>query len=186
MLTQNVGVPQEIYVSGGILNSRRWTQMAADIFGTRMLCVKNLNASCAGAAVLAMHAAGVMDDVRAVSYTHLNVVEGRGKGRDVVGAYSLQELVDSLEPPRRVMMLIRAGSAVDEMLSKLTLLLEKGDIIIDGGNSNFRDTIRRTAPMEALGLRYVGCGVSGGEEGALRGPSPVSYTHLDVYKRQGW
>ena len=65
VLTQNVGVPQEIYVSGGILNSRRWTQMAADIFGTRMLCVKNLNASCAGAAVLAMHAAGVMDDVRA-------------------------------------------------------------------------------------------------------------------------
>ncbi len=100
-----------------------------------------------------------------------NFVEGRGKGRDVVGAYSLQELVDSLEPPRRVMMLIRAGSAVDEMLSKLTPLLEKGDIIIDGGNSNFRDTIRRTAQMEALGLRYVGCGVSGGEEGALRGPS---------------
>lgn len=66
-----------------------------------------------------------------------NFVEGGGKGRDVVGAYSLQELVDSLEPPRRVMMLIRAGSAVDEMLSKLTPLLEKGDIIIDGRQLEF-------------------------------------------------
>ena len=69
-----------------------------------------------------------------------NFVEGRGKGRDVVGAYSLQELVDSLEPPRRVMMLIRAGSAVDEMLSKLTPLLKKGDIIIDGGKMCIRDS----------------------------------------------
>ena len=110
-------------------------------------------------------------------------MEGRGKGRDAIGAYSLQELVDSLEKPRRVMMLIRAGSAVDEMLDKLIPLLEQGDIVIDGGNSNFRDTMRRSERLEALGLRYVGCGVSGGEEGALHGPSLMPGGSAEAWPR---
>ena len=113
-----------------------------------------------------------------------NFVEGRAQGMDVIGTYSLEELVASLTPPRRVMMLIRAGSAVDEMIDRLVPLLEKGDIVIDGGNSNFRDTMRRCAKLEELGLMYVGCGVSGGEEGALHGPSlmpggtPEAWPHI--------
>jgi 6-phosphogluconate dehydrogenase len=98
-------------------------------------------------------------------------VEGRGRRENILGAYSLQELVDSLEPPRRIMMMIRAGSPVDEVISQLLPLLEKGDILIDGGNSNFQDTIRRTKLVEKSGMLYVGSGVSGGEEGARHGPS---------------
>ena len=98
-------------------------------------------------------------------------VEGRAKGKNIVGTYSLEELVASLEKPRKVMMMIKAGGAVDEMIEKLIPLLEKGDIIIDGGNSHFPDTTRRTAYVESKGLLYIGTGVSGGEEGALHGPS---------------
>jgi 6-phosphogluconate dehydrogenase len=98
-------------------------------------------------------------------------VEGRGRRAEIVGAYSLEELVASLEPPRRIMMMIRAGRPVDEVIEKLLSLLEEGDIVIDGGNSNFRDTMRRAALLEARGLNYVGSGVSGGAEGARRGPS---------------
>lgn len=98
-------------------------------------------------------------------------VEGRAKGKNIVGTYSLQELVDSLEKPRKIMMMIKAGSSVDEMIEQLIPLLEEGDIIIDGGNSHFPDTARRTAYVESKGLLYIGTGVSGGEEGALKGPS---------------
>ena len=97
--------------------------------------------------------------------------EGRGQGKDVLPAYSLQEFVEQIEKPRRIMLLIRAGAAVDEMLDQLIGLLDAGDIVIDGGNSNFHDTMRRCERMEKLGFLYVGCGVSGGEEGALHGPS---------------
>ena len=100
-----------------------------------------------------------------------NFVEGRAKGKNIVGTYSLEELVASLEKPRKVMLMIKAGEAVDGMIDKLVPLLEPGDIIIDGGNSHFPDTSRRTAYVESKGLLYVGTGVSGGEEGALRGPS---------------
>ena len=100
-----------------------------------------------------------------------NFVEGRAKGKNIVGTYSLEELVASLEKPRKVMMMIKAGSAVDSMIEQLLPLLEEGDIIIDGGNSHFPDTTRRTAYVESKGLLYVGTGVSGGEEGALKGPS---------------
>lgn len=100
-----------------------------------------------------------------------NFVEGRAKGKNIVGTYSLEELVASLEKPRKVMMMIKAGSAVDAMIEQLIPLLEEGDIIIDGGNSHFPDTARRTAYVESKGLLYVGTGVSGGEEGALNGPS---------------
>ena len=100
-----------------------------------------------------------------------NFVEGRAKGKNIVGTYSLEELVDSLEKPRKVMMMVKAGDAVDQMIEKLLPLLDDGDIIIDGGNSHFPDTARRTAYVESKGKLYIGTGVSGGEEGALKGPS---------------
>jgi 6-phosphogluconate dehydrogenase len=96
---------------------------------------------------------------------------GRAKGKKIVGAHTLQELVASLKAPRKVMLMVKAGAAVDEFIDHLTPLLAKGDIIIDGGNSHFPDTIRRTKALEAKGLLYIGTGVSGGEEGALKGPS---------------
>ena len=98
-------------------------------------------------------------------------VQGRGRGRKIVGCSSLPELVGSLTSPRRVMMMVKAGAAVDEGIDALIPLLSPGDIIIDGGNSNYQDTIRRTALVESKGLLYIGTGVSGGEEGALLGPS---------------
>ena len=97
--------------------------------------------------------------------------EGRAKGKNIIGAYSLEELVKQLERPRKVMLLVKAGNALDDFIDKLIPLLEPGDIIIDGGNSNYNDTIRRTSFVEGKGLLYVGSGVSGGEEGALNGPS---------------
>lgn len=100
-----------------------------------------------------------------------NFVNGRGAGKHIIGCHSIQELVDNLEKPRKVFMMIKAGAAVDGMIDELLLLLEDGDIIIDGGNSHFPDTIRRTAYVESKGKLYVGTGVSGGEEGALKGPS---------------
>ena len=98
-------------------------------------------------------------------------VNGRGKGKKFIGAHSLKELVDSLERPRKVMMLVKAGSAVDDFIEQLIPLLEPGDVIIDGGNTHFPDTVRRTKYVESKGLLYIGTGVSGGEEGALLGPS---------------
>lgn len=90
-------------------------------------------------------------------------VEGRAKGKNIVAAYSLEELVGQLDKPRKVMMMVKAGDAVDSMIDVLIPLMENGDIIIDGGNSHFPDTIRRTAYVESKGLLYVGTGVSGGE-----------------------
>ena len=98
-------------------------------------------------------------------------INGRGAGKNFIGAHSLEELVASLERPRKVMMLVKAGKPVDDFIEQLIPLLEPGDIIIDGGNSHFPDTIRRTKYVESKGLLYIGTGVSGGEEGALKGPS---------------
>lgn len=98
-------------------------------------------------------------------------VNGRGSGKNFIGAHSLEEFVASIERPRKVMMLVKAGQPVDDFIDKLIPLLDKGDIIIDGGNSHFPDTVRRTRYVESKGLLYVGSGVSGGEEGALTGPS---------------
>jgi len=98
-------------------------------------------------------------------------IAGRAKGKRFIGAHSPQELVASLQRPRKILMLVKAGSAVDDLIEQLLPLLEAGDILIDGGNSLYVDTIRRTRRVEGAGMLYVGTGVSGGEEGALHGPS---------------
>lgn len=98
-------------------------------------------------------------------------VTGRGYGKHILGAHSPKEFVAMLKKPRIVMLMVRAGSAVDDTIAQLEPLLEPGDIIIDGGNSNYLDTMRRLSELETKGFLYVGTGVSGGEEGALNGPS---------------
>jgi 6-phosphogluconate dehydrogenase len=98
-------------------------------------------------------------------------INSRAKGKNIIGTYSIEELVDNLEKPRKVMLMVKAGQPVDDFIELLIPHLEKGDIIIDGGNSHFPDTIRRTKYVEDKGLLYIGTGVSGGEEGALKGPS---------------
>jgi 6-phosphogluconate dehydrogenase len=111
-------------------------------------------------------------------------VNGPAKGMSILPTHSLEELVTALKRPRRVMMLVKAGQPVDDLISKLIPLLEPGDIIIDGGNSNYEDTIRRTAFVESQGLLFIGTGVSGGEEGARHGPSimpggsPAAWPHV--------
>ena len=98
-------------------------------------------------------------------------INGRAQGQRILGAHSILELTGLLARPRKVMLMVKAGQAVDDFIEQLRPHLEPGDIIIDGGNSNFQDTIRRTKYVEGLGLLYIGTGVSGGEEGALTGPS---------------
>ena len=98
-------------------------------------------------------------------------VEGPAKGKDIIGCYSLEELLANIEKPRRILMMIKAGAPVDMMIDKLLPMLDPGDILIDGGNSHFPDTIRRCKKVEDAGFLYIGMGVSGGEEGALTGPS---------------
>ena len=96
---------------------------------------------------------------------------GRAKGKNIVGTHSLQEFVQSLKKPRKAMIMVKAGDAIDAVIDQLIPLMEKDDIIIDGGNSNYKDTQRRMKSLEEKGLRFIGTGVSGGEEGALHGPS---------------
>jgi 6-phosphogluconate dehydrogenase len=98
-------------------------------------------------------------------------INGRAGGKKIIGTRSIEEFVNSIKKPRKVMLLVKAGKAVDDFIEKLIPFLEKGDIIIDGGNTHFPDTNRRTEYVESKGLLYIGTGVSGGEEGALRGPS---------------
>ncbi len=106
------------------------------------------------------------------------------KGTNVIGAHSIEEMVSLLKRPRRVMLMVKAGKPVDEFIDHLLPLLEPGDIIIDGGNSLFEDTNRRAKYVESKGLLYIGTGVSGGEEGARRGPSimpggsPAAWPHV--------
>lgn len=98
-------------------------------------------------------------------------VSGRGNEKRIQGCFTVEELIASLALPRKIMLMVPAGKAVDEIIETLVPLLAQGDIIIDGGNSHFPDTSRRTKMLESKGLLYVGAGVSGGEEGALLGPS---------------
>lgn len=111
-----------------------------------------------------------------------NFVEGRAKGKNIIGTYSLEELVDSVKKPRKIMLMVKAGQPVDNFIEKLIPLLDKGDIIIDGGNSHFPDTNRRAKRVEDAGLLFVGAGVSGGEEGALSGPSIMPGGSIEAWE----
>jgi len=100
-----------------------------------------------------------------------NFINGRAKGKNIIGCHTIEELCENLKKPRKVMLMVKAGPPVDAFIDKLLPHLEDGDIIIDGGNSHFPDTIRRCKEVEEAGKLYIGTGVSGGEEGALKGPS---------------
>jgi len=100
-----------------------------------------------------------------------NFINNRAKGKNICGAHSLEELIDCLKTPRKIMLMVKAGKPVDEYIDALIPLLSPGDIIIDGGNTHYPDTIRRMKYVESKGLLFIGTGVSGGEEGALKGPS---------------
>ncbi|MFA5251951.1 MAG: decarboxylating NADP(+)-dependent phosphogluconate dehydrogenase [Phycisphaerae bacterium] len=111
-------------------------------------------------------------------------INGRAKGKKIIGCKTIEELVASLKTPRKIMLMVKAGQAVDDFIELLLPHLSNGDILIDGGNSHFPDTIRRTQYLESKGKLYIGTGVSGGEEGALRGPSimpggsPAAWPHV--------
>ena len=116
-------------------------------------------------------------------------IQDEAKGTQVVGAHSIEELVQSLKRPRRVMLMVKAGGTVDQMIDQIARHLEKGDIIIDGGNSHYPDTNRRTKSLNEKGILYIGTGVSGGEEGARHGPSimpggnPEAWPHVkDIFQ----
>ncbi|MEJ2649300.1 MAG: decarboxylating NADP(+)-dependent phosphogluconate dehydrogenase [Sedimentisphaerales bacterium] len=113
-----------------------------------------------------------------------NFINGRAQGKNIIGCHSIEEFVANLKTPRKVMLMVKAGAPVDAFIDKLLPHLEDGDIIIDGGNSHFPDTMRRTEYVESKGKLYIGTGVSGGEEGALHGPSimpggsPPAWEHV--------
>ena len=98
-------------------------------------------------------------------------LKGRGADKAIQGAKDLQDFVDKLERPRRILMMIKAGSAIDAVIEQISPYLQEGDLLIDGGNSEFRDTERRVAELESKSFGYIGMGVSGGAKGALEGPS---------------
>jgi len=98
-------------------------------------------------------------------------VAGRAAGKTIIGVHSPEDLIKNLKRPRRVMIMVKAGRPVDLVIESLLPFLEEGDIVIDGGNSEFPDSVRRTDDLKAKGILYIGTGVSGGEEGALKGPS---------------
>ncbi len=108
-------------------------------------------------------------------------VKTRTEGKNIIPAYTIEDFVKSLKVPRKIMIMVKAGDPVDSTISQLTPLLEKGDILIDGGNSFFKDTMRRVKEAEGKGLLYIGTGVSGGEEGALHGPSIMPGGHKEAY-----
>lgn len=111
-------------------------------------------------------------------------VNGRGKGKKIIGCHTVQDVVASLKRPRKIMIMVKAGSPVDQVIDEFVPLLEPGDILIDGGNTHYPDTTRRTRALKEKGLLFVGTGVSGGEEGALKGPSimpggnPEAWPHV--------
>jgi len=118
-----------------------------------------------------------------------NFVNGRAQGKNIVGCHSIEELAANLKKPRKVMLMVKAGQPVDAFIDQVLPHLEDGDIVIDGGNSHFPDTIRRTEYVESKGKLYIGTGVSGGEEGALLGPSmmpggsPKAWPHVkDIFQ----
>ncbi len=110
-------------------------------------------------------------------------MQGRANGKNIIGCETLEDFVDTLEKPRIVMMMVRAGNAVDELIEKLVPYLSQGDILIDGGNSNFEDTARRVKNVYERGFYFVGAGVSGGEEGALNGASIMPGGAVEAWSR---
>ncbi|MFW5992287.1 MAG: NAD(P)-binding domain-containing protein, partial [Halanaerobiaceae bacterium] len=109
-------------------------------------------------------------------------IEERTEGKEIYPSYSMSELVDMLERPRKVMLMVKAGKPVDYVIEDLVENLDQGDIIIDGGNSNFHDTDRRYGELKEKGIRFLGCGISGGEYGALHGPSIMPGGEEDAYR----
>jgi 6-phosphogluconate dehydrogenase len=112
-------------------------------------------------------------------------IETRAGDRDIVPTYELEEFVNSLERPRKILLMIKAGSPIDKVISKLTPLLEQGDVILDGGNSYFKDTDRRIEELNSNGLHYLGTGISGGEYGARHGPSIMPGGNQEAYEIVG-
>lgn len=109
-------------------------------------------------------------------------IKGKARGKNIAGTYSFKEFVDSLERPRKIMLMVKAGKPVDDNIKALIPLLEPGDLIIDGGNSYFKDTIRRNKELQDRDIFYIGTGVSGGEEGALLGPAMMPGGQRQAYK----
>jgi len=110
-----------------------------------------------------------------------NFLEGPAKGTKIIGSETLQQMVDALAKPRKVMLMVRAGETVDSVIDQLIPLMDKGDLLIDGGNSNFIDTERRAKHLADQGMLYIGTGVSGGEEGARNGPSIMPGGHPQAW-----
>jgi len=109
-------------------------------------------------------------------------LEEEARGRNIVGAHTIEELVETLEIPRKIILMVKAGQPVDDFINKLLPYLKRGDLIIDAGNSFFRDTIRRSRYLAEKSILYIGTGVSGGEEGALKGPSIMPGGQLEAYQ----
>jgi 6-phosphogluconate dehydrogenase len=102
---------------------------------------------------------------------------------NIVGTYTMEEFVQSLQKPRRIMLMVKAGQPTDDMIQQLKKYLEPGDIVIDGGNAFYEDTIRRSKELEATGIHFIGAGVSGGEEGALHGPAIMPGGSKEAYEQ---
>jgi 6-phosphogluconate dehydrogenase len=111
-----------------------------------------------------------------------NFAEGRAKGKNIIPAYEVKDFINSLSKPRKVMLMVKAGKPVDMVIEQILPFMDKGDVIIDGGNSYFGDTIKRYNQLKEKGLFYIGTGVSGGEEGALKGPSIMPGGSEEAYK----
>ncbi len=109
-------------------------------------------------------------------------IEGRAKGKNIIGTHSPKELVEQLSTPRKIMIMVKAGKPVDSVIGQLVPLLSKGDIIIDGGNSNYKDTSKRYETLKEKGIHFIGTGVSGGEEGALNGPSIMPGGSIEAWE----
>jgi 6-phosphogluconate dehydrogenase len=110
------------------------------------------------------------------------LIEGRAKGKNFIGTHSMEEFVNSLKQPRKIILMVKAGKPVDAVIDEIIPYLSKGDILIDGGNTFFKHTQRRLKKVEGKGLLYIGTGVSGGEEGALKGPSIMPGGHKEAYE----
>jgi 6-phosphogluconate dehydrogenase len=109
-------------------------------------------------------------------------LKNEGEGKNFIGTYSIEEFIRSLQTPRKIILMVKAGSPTDATIESLKPYLSKGDILIDGGNTFFQDTIRRNKELEAAGINFIGTGVSGGEEGALKGPSIMPGGQREAYE----